>query len=117
MINKNYENVITDRNEKINYTNFKRANRLYGIIDYKTVSILLIYLFILIELIKKLNFSFEVSLYILSFMVIPVIALLLVNQRQENAIDVLIFIIKFIFQKKIFTRATYDYEYDFKKYE
>ena len=54
-------------NEKIMYTMYKRNSKWLGIIDYKSLCFILIYMFILINILDFLNLNLETSIYIFLF--------------------------------------------------
>src|SRR5574344_2524937 len=85
------------------YSNYNRKNKWLGIIDYRSLSFLLIYVFIIITILKFTNLKLEYSIYIFIFLVLPVILIVLVNINNESAIDVLITVLKFYISKGIFT--------------
>ena len=49
------------------YQNFNRKNKWMGIIDYKSLLVLVIYMFIIFSAIRVLNLSFKLSMYLFFF--------------------------------------------------
>jgi len=89
------------------YSNYKRQNKWLGIIDYKSLVFIVIYGFIIFLLIKKINFSFTVSLYIFIILMSPLIVLLFINTNNGSAIDILIILLKYFFKNKIYVNLKY----------
>ena len=87
-------------NEKIMYTMYKRNSKWLGIIDYKSLCFILIYMFILINILDFLNLNLETSIYIFLFLTVPVICILVININQESAITVIFYIFKFFLNRK-----------------
>lgn len=94
-------------NEKEIYLNYKRNNRWLGIIDYKSLMFLVIYLFVIWNIINFLNINLEYKIYIFLFLSIPITVLLCMNINSESAIDTLIIIIKFKLKSKIYVDTRY----------
>lgn len=93
-------------NEKVQiYLNYKRQNKFMGIIDYKSLCILITYMIILGLIISILSISLIIKIYIYIILVIPFLALIIINTDQESAIDVLINIFKFILSPKIYIKG------------
>lgn len=93
-------------NEKEMYMNYIRVNKWLGIIDYKSLICVLIYVFFIGYIISLLPFNIEVLIYIFLFFVLPVIAVICLNTNNQNinAIDILQIILKFKLNSKIFVR-------------
>ena len=84
------------------YQNFNRKNKWMGIIDYKSLLVLVIYMFIIFSAIRVLNLSLKLSMYLFLFFTVPIISAVIINVNNEVAIDVILIIIKFYIKKKIF---------------
>lgn len=89
-------------NEKETFMNYKRNNRWLGIIDYKSLVALIIYLIVLWNLLNLTFISLEYKIYIFISLSIPVIVLLCIHINDESAIDVIIIILKFSLKNKIY---------------
>lgn len=89
-------------NEKRIYSNYKRSNKYLGIIDYRSLVFLAIYLVILWYGINLFNISIDIKIYLFMFLSIPFIVFLYVNNNSDTAIDVIYNIFKFIFKSKIY---------------
>jgi len=94
-------------NEKIMYTSYKRNNRWLGIIDYKSLFIILVYVFIIINVLDILNISFEKSIYIFIFFTVPIVSVMIINVNNESIISVIISITLFMLNKKVFVDKQY----------
>lgn len=94
-------------NEKIMYTSYKRNNKWLGIIDYKSLCVILVYVWLIISILDLINLSFEKSLYIFLFLTVPIISIMLININNESTINVIICILKFILSKGIYIDKTF----------
>lgn len=84
------------------YANFKRQNKWLGIIEYRAIVIILIYIIMIFLILRVMPLNFEYKIYIFSLFVIPVIFVLFVNINNENVFDIIINIINFIIKNKIY---------------
>lgn len=92
-------------NKKVQiYSNFKRQNRFMGIIDYKSLCILIIYMLILGFCINIFNISIMTKICMYITFLIPFLALIMINADQISAIDIIINIFKFILSPKIYVK-------------
>ena len=98
------------------YLNYKRKNKWLGIIDYKSLIFIVIFLILLISILKFINVNMEYMIYILIFGIIPIVAVICVNIGNENAIDMLIVILKFNLSKKIYIKKEYYIDLKKEKY-
>ncbi len=89
------------------YCNFNRKNKWLGIIDYKSLAIISVYLIICIYLLSLIPLSMDILVYIFVFLSLPVIAIFCVNFNNETIIDMVIIILNFLFNKKIFVDLKY----------
>lgn len=89
------------------YLNYKRKNKWLGIIDYKSLCILLVYIFIVIFFISKLDIKLEYLIYIFIFLTAPVFIVVFINIGNESIYDVFIVILKFYKNKKIYLKKDY----------
>lgn len=94
--------------EKVkNYSNFKRENKWLGIIDYKSLCLLLCYIAIILFILSKINVKLEYLIYIFIFLTAPVFIMIFINIGNESIYDVLIVILKFYKNKKIYVKKDY----------
>lgn len=101
-------------NEKEVLMNYKRNNKWLGIIDYKSLTFLAIYLFTIWNGIDFIGITLEYKVYLFVCLSIPVTVMLCININSESAIDVVITIIKFMFKNKIYV-TNYSYVHDVDK--
>lgn len=94
-------------NKKNIYYNFNRKIKWLGIIDYKSLVIVIVYIFFIINIIRVFNVNFEIAIYILIISVLPIIILFTVDVNNETSIDMLITILRFKKSKKIFVNKKY----------
>lgn len=102
-------------NEKEVYMNYKRNNRWLGIIDYKSLTFLIIYLVTIWNIIDCIPITLEYKFYIFVFLSIPVSVMLCININSESAIDVVITMLRYSFKNKIFLNTKYLYVEDVNK--
>lgn len=91
-----------EKMENRTYSNYKRINRWKGIIDYKSLTFLISYIFIIFNFINMLSISFEIKFYIILVLTFPVGILLIVNVNNQSAVDALLVVIKYILKRKIY---------------
>lgn len=89
------------------YLNYKRNNKWLGIIDYKSLIVICIYVFIVVCTLKVIPIKLEYLVYIFIFLVIPVVVLILINIGEDSAVDTLIVILKFLLNNNIFIKKEY----------
>ena len=89
-------------NEKIMYTSYKRNSKWLGIIDYKSLCIILVYICLIISLLDVINLSIEKSIYVFLFLTVPIISIMFVNINNESAINVILSIVIFRIKKGIY---------------
>ena len=78
------------------FQNFNRNARWLGIIDYKSLIVLLIYMYVIYFITGILNIKILVRLYVLVIFSIPMIILTVMYSNEESVIDMLITIAKYI---------------------
>lgn len=89
------------------YYNFNRKNKWLGIIDYKSLLVIVIYIILVINAIRIFNISFDIAIYILIFATLPVIVIFTIDVNNETCIDMLLIILKFFINKRIYTNIKY----------
>lgn len=82
------------------FQNFNRNARWLGIIDYKSLIVLLIYMYVIYFITGILNIKILVRLYVLVIFSIPMIILTVMYSNEESVIDMLITIAKYILRPK-----------------
>ena len=94
-------------NEQEIYNFCGRKNKWLGIIDYKTLAFLTIYIFIIVKLVSLLNIYYLYKVYIIVNLVLPLIIFILLNIREESVIDKLIIIILYYTKRKKYIKTEY----------
>ena len=89
-------------NEQPVYLNYNRNIKFLGIIDYKSLVIIVIYSIGILTILNFLPIGIEVLMCLFCFLVIPVLAIFCVNLNNESTIDIIYIILKYHFDKKIF---------------
>lgn len=82
------------------FQNFNRKNRWRGIIDYKSLVFLVVYVFGLWNLTKLFDISLITQIYILIIFTIPVVVFVFAYIDEESVVDVLFNILKFYLRRK-----------------
>ena len=97
--------------EKINgqevFNFYNKRSKWLGIIDYKTLSILIIYILSIIKILSLFSFYYLYKVYIIAFLVLPVIIFILMNINEECIIDKLLIVIFFYLKRKIYIKSEY----------
>ncbi len=88
-------------NEQKTYL-FKSSKKWLGIIDYKSLSIIMIYLWLVLMLLEKLNLVFEKSFIIFVLLMVPFLSIFVIHIHSESAIDVILIMIKFYLDNGIY---------------
>lgn len=84
------------------YSNFKRNLKWLGIIEYKSLVIMLIYLFVIFTILRKININIDTKIYIFSFMFTPIFILFIMEKDNLNASDLIIYMFKFFIKRCIY---------------
>ena len=88
--------------EKDNFTNLNRSNKWLGIIDYKSLIILLIILFITWNILGIFVQNAIYRIYILVIISIPFLGLFYANKSQENISNVIYIALKYMLSPKLY---------------
>lgn len=92
-------------NTKRIYSNFERKNKWLGLIDYKTLSLIGIYVSIIIFVLSKINIELIYKIYILAFFSIPVCAMFICSDlNQDSVFDMFVIILKYLVKKCIYVK-------------
>lgn len=83
-----------------NYPNLNRSNKWLGIIDYKSLVILLVILFVVWNILGLFLQNQLYRIYILTIISIPVLGLFYANKSSENISSVIYTVIKYIVSPK-----------------
>lgn len=90
---------MKEYNKQNIYKNFNRKNKWFGIIDYKSLVILVGYVFVIITILRYINIKLEYAVYIFMFLTVPIVVVVFININNEVAIDVIFIILKFYLKK------------------
>lgn len=93
---------MKEYNKQKIYKNFNRKNKWFGIIDYKSLVILVGYVFFIITILRYINIKLEYAVYIFMFLTVPVVAVVFININNEVAIDVIYIILKFYIKQGMY---------------
>ena len=93
------------------YKNFNRKNKWFGIIDYKSLVVLVVYIFIIFTILRYTNIKIEYALYVFMFLTVPVVAVVFININNEVAIDIIYIILKFYFKQGMYVNKKYKKSY------
>lgn len=94
------------------YSSYKRNLKWLGIIEYKSLVILIIYLLIIWGILKPIQINFEMKVYIFSFLFLPVFLLFVIERDNVNSSDAIISMFKFIINRNIYVNdIKYSKEY------
>ena len=94
--------MFESNNERDNYPNLNRSNKWLGIIDYKTLTFILVLLFLMWNLLGVFVESSIYRVYVLIIMAIPLFGLIYANKSEENISNIIYIVFKYIFSPKIY---------------
>ena len=94
--------MFESNNERDNYPNLNRSNKWLGIIDYKTLTVVLVILFAMWNLLGVFVQMPIYRVYLLIIMAIPLFGLIYANKSEENISNVIYTVIKYIISPKIY---------------
>ncbi len=94
--------------ERINkqeiYNFYNRKSKWMGLIDYKTMVVLLIYFFIILKIVISLNIKIILRVYIISILLTPAVVFIILNFNEECIVDKLLVILKYCMNKGIYIK-------------
>ena len=88
--------------QRDNYPNLNRSNKWLGIIDYKSLVILLVILFIIWNILGLFLLNQLYRVYILIIISIPILGLFYANKSSENISNVIYTVIKYMVSPKCY---------------
>lgn len=88
--------------EKRIYPNLNKESKFMGIMDYKSLIVLLIYILIIWKLSKFLFIKTLFRFYSIIVFSVPMIGIFYANRNEDNIIHVVYTILKYVFSKKIY---------------
>ena len=86
--------------ERDNYSNLNRSNKWLGIIDYKSLIILLVILFAVWKIIGIFIQNQLYRIYIVIIISIPILGIFYANKSSENISNVIYIVVKYLFSPK-----------------
>jgi hypothetical protein len=94
--------MMQEKIEKDNYPNLNRSNKWLGIIDYKSLIILLIILFLIWNMLGIFVTNQMYRVYIIVIIAIPLMGLFYANKSHENISNVIYIVLKYMFSPKLY---------------
>ena len=92
-------------NKKRIYSNFNRANKWLGIVDYKTLWIIGIYASIIFFILSKINIELQIKIYIFAFLSLPICAMFICSDiNQDSVFDMFKIIVAFFIKRAIYIK-------------
>lgn len=88
--------------EKDNYSNLNRSNKWLGLIDYKSLIILLVILFLVWNILGIFIQNVVYKVYTLVIIAIPFLGLFYANKSQENISNVIYIALKYMISPKLY---------------
>ncbi|MEG0073767.1 MAG: hypothetical protein RR922_04745 [Clostridia bacterium] len=102
--------MIDEKDYEVGYMNINRSNKWLGIIEYKVLFAMVIYLFIIFQVLMQFNFKINTFIYVYAISVIPCVIVGILNFDDENAFFIIYIIIKFYITRSIYTLNLQDQE-------
>lgn len=87
---------------KDNYSNLNRSNKWLGLIDYKSLIILLVILFLVWNILGIFIQNVVYKVYTLVIIAIPFLGLFYANKSQENISNVIYIAVKYMISPKLY---------------
>ena len=88
-------------------SNYNFKNKLFGLIDYTTAIINVIWYIFSFCLVNLLWVDFNLKLFIFSVLAIPFLIFSIINNRNESILVVLGYIFKFLYSPKLYFYRKY----------
>lgn len=82
--------------------NYNFKNKLFGIIDYSTLILNIIWNLIIFILINLFINNINIKIFIFVIFSLPILLFSIIGFNHENILNILIYLIKFIKSKKLF---------------
>ena len=89
-------------NEQRIYSNYTRNLKFLGIIDYKSLTVVIIYIVLILNIMRILPINAEFAIYGFISLVVPIVAIFCVNLNNESTVDVICIILDFYTKRKIY---------------
>lgn len=85
---------------------YNKTHKWHGLIDYKSLTAIVAYVFICCYLVLNLNITNTLKLYVIIILVLPVLIFTLLNINEDSIIEKLVKIIRYILTKRVYTKTT-----------
>lgn len=82
--------------DKDNYTNLNRTNKWLGIIDYKSLIILLIFMFLIWNILDIFIVSAVYKVYVIILVLIPILGFFYANKSGDNISDIVYIVVRYL---------------------
>lgn len=82
--------------------NYRFKNRLFGIFDYPTATLNIVWGVILYFILRNVNIAITIKIFIFTSLSFPVLLLSLIGFNNESPIYTIKYIIKFLIKQKIY---------------
>ena len=84
---------------------YNKTHKWHGLIDYKSLTIIVVYIFLCGYLVINMNITNTLKLYVIIILVLPVIIFTLLNINEDSVLEKLVTIIKYIYTKRVYTKT------------
>lgn len=91
-------------NKQKTFNFLKKKNKWLGLVDYKTLLFVIIYIVILSKIISIFNISNILKLYFFVYLTIPFVIFIFLNLKEESIIDKLLIILIYFTKRKNFVK-------------
>lgn len=88
-------------------SNYNFKNKLFGFIDYTSAFVLLIWYFFVFCLVNILFIDINIKVMVFIGLCLPFLIFTIINSRSENILLILLYVVKFICNKKIYFYRRY----------
>lgn len=88
--------------ERVIYPNLNRENKFLGIIDYKSLILLLVYVVGVWKLSCIIFAKILFRIYAVIILSVPIVGLFYANKNEDNITHVIYLIFKYLFSKKLY---------------
>lgn len=88
-------------------SNYNFQNKLFGFIDYTSAFVILIWCIFVFCLVNLLFIDINVKVMVFVGLCLPFLIFTIVNNRSENILLILLYVIKFLCNKKIYFYRKY----------
>ena len=88
-------------------SNYNFKNKLFGIIDYTSAIINIIWYIFIFCLVNLIITDFNLKIILFISLCLPFLIFTVINNRNENILFVLLYVIKFFWSKKLYFYRKY----------